>query len=139
MVGRCLAVCCALAMGACVTSPLAHGEATSNHRIGPPGVDRCGKIANEARKMDCESLRDEAFVFVRKLAVDDMVCLEGNPLSAGVTKACKVRAFVEDVAPGSVKLEIRDAAPRSHYKAMEDYWFHEKALVDLYLTTRGFK
>jgi hypothetical protein len=103
-----------------------------------PKVDRCRALKDPDRRADCEDKRQNALVFVRKLAVDDQVCLEGNSLLDGVTHFCKVRAFVADASPRNVKLEIRDAPPTSRYRPMEDYWFAEEALADLYLKSLGF-
>ncbi|MFN7130446.1 MAG: hypothetical protein ACK4N5_00090 [Myxococcales bacterium] len=108
------------------------------HKVGPPEQDRCARQSTEAMRKNCEELRDQAFAFARKLAVDDQVCLEGNPIGDGVTSRCRVRAFVADVAQKNVKLEIRDAPPDSKYRPMEDYWFHEAAIADMYLVGFGF-
>jgi hypothetical protein len=115
-----------------------HGDGLVQPRKVGPVADRCSSLADKGRAEECEQVRLEAIAQVRKLAVDDQVCLDGNPFSDGVTSRCKVRAFVEDVAPKSVKLEIRHADPGTGFEPMQDYWYHEDALVDLCLESRGF-
>ncbi len=110
----------------------------SGTRIPPPQQERCARQSEERQRKSCEELRELAYKFARSLAVDDQVCLEGNPISDGVTRRCRVRAFVADVAQQNVKLEIRDAPHDSKYKPMEDYWFHEAALADMYLEGQGY-
>ncbi len=107
-------------------------------RVEAPKSDRCRAQADSDRRADCQEKRDSALVFVRRLGVGDQVCLEGNPLLDGVTHRCQVRASVADAAPGGVKLEVRDAPPASRYRPMDDYWFAEDALADLYLKSLGF-
>jgi hypothetical protein len=106
--------------------------------VGPPRRDRCGAQPPREAKA-CAELRDRALTFVRRLSVDDQVCLLGNPLMDGVTQRCRVRAFVEDAGPSSVKLEIREASPDTSFVQMDDYWYHEAALADLQLRQSGFR
>jgi hypothetical protein len=108
------------------------------HRFGSPTVDRCAAQDGAQRQAACRRDRDAALAYVRHLMVDDQVCLEGNPLVDGVTVRCRVRAFVEDASPESIKLEIREAAPGASFAAMDDYWYHEAALVDLQLKSAGY-
>ena len=128
--------CTALAIAGGAIPPPGDGM-REPHRIGPPRGDRCAAQGGGQRKR-CETMRTEAQRFMGRLSVDDQVCLEGNPLLDGVTSSCTVRAFVEDTAPNTVKLEIREAAHGSKYILMDDYWFHEAALVDLQLKQSGF-
>ena len=100
--------------------------------------DRCAALAEPQREQECGQARVEAIRFVRKLAVEDQICLEGNPLGDRITSRCTVRAFVEDVGPKAIKLEIRETPPGSRFDPMHDYWYHEDALVDLYLESLGF-
>lgn len=110
----------------------------SMQRVEAPKVDRCSSQSDPERRAQCEEKRHSALAFVRKLAVEDQICLEGNSLLDGVTHRCKVRAFVTDASPRAVKLEIREAPPASRYRPMEDFWFAEEALADLYLKSLGF-
>lgn len=110
----------------------------SVRQVDAPKVDRCRAQADADRRSVCSEVRDQVMTYVRRLAVEDQVCLEGNSLVDGVTHRCKVRAFVADAAPGRVKLEIREAPPSSKYVTMADYWFAEEALADLHLKSLGF-
>jgi hypothetical protein len=106
--------------------------------VGSPAVDRCRAQPDRDRRAACEQARDQALAFVEKLAVGDQVCLEGNSLLDGVTHRCKVRASVADASSHSVKLEIRESPPSSKYRQMDDYWFTEEALADVYVKSVGF-
>jgi hypothetical protein len=108
-------------------------------KVGDPKIDRCAAQQNSGRRKDCEQDRVTALEWVRRLAVDDQLCLLGQPMGDGVRHDCKVRAFVCDVSPRSVKLEIREAAVGTRYQPMEDYWYTEKALADAYLKSMGYK
>lgn len=107
-------------------------------RVAGPQRDRCAHQPEAHHRKSCEELRELAYKFARGLSVDDQVCLEGNPISDGVTSRCRVRASVSDVARGSVKFEIRDAPHDSKYRPMDSYWFHEAAIADMYLEGQGY-
>jgi hypothetical protein len=109
------------------------------HRVGRPTVDRCAVQPDAYLQQICRRERDDVLVFIRKLMVDDQICLEGNRITDGITSACRVRAFVEDVGLETIKLEIRDSPPGSDFRIMDDYWFHEEALADWDLETAGFE
>jgi hypothetical protein len=134
----------ALVLGGCLAPaalvPMPHNQDGGRRpaRVGPIS-NRCPRLVEPNREKECEQIRFDAINFVRRLAVDDQLCLQGNPLSDGVTGRCKVRAFVEDVGPKSIKLEIRHADPGTGFQPMADHWYHEDALVDLYLDSWGFE
>jgi len=109
-----------------------------SHQVGPPKVDRCAAQPTPQAQADCSELRDETLVFVRKLFVDEQVCIDAVQPLQDDSRSCQVRAFVEGVSPESVQLEVRAAPPESRYHPMEEWWFHEKALVDINLRAKGF-
>ena len=114
------------------------GPGKQPSKVGDPKFDRCEQQKDGRRRKDCEQDRHVAMEWVRRLSVDDQLCLAGQPMSDGITHRCQVRAFVCDVSPHSVKLEIREAPAGSRYEAMENYWYTEKALADLYLKSLGY-
>lgn len=116
------------------------GCATAGHRkqlVGPPERDRCAAQARENRA-SCETARDEAVRAVRKLSVDDQVCIDAVHELSDTSRSCGVRAFVEGVAPNAVELEIRDAPPGSKYGIDSEWWFEERALADVQLRALGY-
>lgn len=133
----------ALALGGCLAPaalvPMPHNQDGGRQptRVGPV-PDRCPALAEPKREKECAQARLEGIAFVRRLSVEDQICLDGNPLGDRITSRCKVRAFVEDVGLTNLKLEIRETPPGGRFEPMHDYWFHEDALVDLYLESLGF-
>jgi hypothetical protein len=107
-------------------------------RVGDPATDRCAAQPDARRRKDCVKDRDRALTWVRHLSVDDQLCLEGNPMGDGVTRRCRVRAFVSDVGVNLVKLEVREVPPDSKYRPMQNLWFTEAALGDAYLRSLGY-
>ncbi len=106
-----------------------------NHRLGPK-ADRCAGVDQGIRDI-CKRVRDEASTFVAKLAIDDQICLEGKAMDQPLAN-CTVRAYVADVSAEAIKLEVRDAPRSSRFKLMDEYWYHETALIDRYLVMAGF-
>ena len=91
-----------------------------------------------AQARACADDRDAAYQQVRKLYVDDPICIDGvQPLSNTSTK-CTVRAFVEGVSGKSYELEIRAAPDGSQYVLMDEWWFDEAAIVDIQLQALGY-
>ncbi len=108
-------------------------------RVADPKTDRCKAQKDYRRRDRCEQLREEARRFVARLAVDDQLCLEGQPMGDGVTRACAARGVVSDVGVNKVKVEVREVEPGGPYSPMQNLWFTEAALVDLYLKSAGFR
>ncbi|MBI5543049.1 MAG: hypothetical protein HY901_04125 [Deltaproteobacteria bacterium] len=131
----CLAGC--LAPAAMARMPHVDEGGRYADRVNDPRTDRCA--AQEGRrKKDCRAVRDQGLEFVRRLMVDDQICLEGNPMSDGISSRCKVRASVSDVGSNNVKLEIRHAAVGTRFKPMQNLWYTELALTDVYVASLGF-
>lgn len=107
-------------------------------RVGDPATDRCAAQKDERAKEECRKERDKALAFVRKLSVDDQVCLEGNPMGDRITSRCKVRAFISDAGSGKLKLEIRETYEGSRFKPMQNLWYTERALADAWLESAGY-
>ncbi|HEY3447865.1 MAG TPA: hypothetical protein VGK67_16030 [Myxococcales bacterium] len=107
-------------------------------RVGDPAVDRCAAQRDETLKLNCRREREQAMAFVRKVSVDDQICLEGNPMESGVTPRCKVRAFISDAGSGKLKLEIRETHGGSKFKPMQNLWYTEAALADAWLESAGY-
>jgi hypothetical protein len=122
-----------LGLSGCATL---HGDGADRQHVGPPRVDRCAQMGGSAQT--CQKARKAALVMIRKLSVDDQVCIDGDHPLANPDRSCQVRGFVEEVAPNAVELEIRDAPPGSTYTAMSNWWFHEEALADLELRGTGY-
>ena len=101
--------------------------------------DRCAEMEGDARKRSCEEARLEGKRFVSSLEALQQICLEGNPLGNGITSRCTVRAAVEDVNLRGVRVKIRESTPESGFKVMDDYWFTNDAMVDVYLYSLGFR
>ena len=106
--------------------------------MGPPAVDRCAQGLNAQAAAGCKQSRNEALARVRKLYVDDQVCIDGHQQLESTGKECSVRAFVESVSGHAYQLEIRDAPAGGHYQLMENWWFDEAALVDIQLAALGY-
>ena len=100
--------------------------------------DRCESMESDERRQDCENARVEARQFVSKIEVLQQICLEGNPLGNGITSKCVVRAAVEDVNLKGFRVKIRESYPDSGFKVMDDYWFSNDAMVDIYLYSIGY-
>jgi len=107
-------------------------------RVEAPKTDRCAAQKGARRQEDCARVRDQALRFVGKLAVDDQLCLEGHPMADGVLRSCKARGFVSDVGANKVKVEVREVEPGGKYRPMQNLWFSEAALADLYVKSAGF-
>lgn len=101
-------------------------------------ANRCEAMKTEDRKQACENARIEARQFVSKIEALQQLCLEGNPLGNGITSKCVVRAAVEDVNLKGFRVKIRESYPDSGFKVMDDYWFSNEAMVDIYLYSIGF-
>lgn len=100
--------------------------------------NRCAMLADPGRESACEAARVEARQFVSTIEPLQHLCLEGNPLGNGVTSRCVVRASVEDVDLRQVRVKVRESYPDSGFKVMDDYWFSNDAMVDIYLYSIGF-
>lgn len=106
---------------------------------GPTQV-RCDKYAKGSKlRGPCDDARYLADTYVRRLSSGDDVCLEGG-FGEEANRGCLTRATVMDTAPAKVLLEINEAKPHSRWFSKEhhQYWFEERALVDLYLSERGY-
>ena len=136
----CSLVCCAACpVGSAVYIPATDNGGRFAERIQDPKIDRCDSQKEARRKRDCQKAKDGALEFVRRLSVDDQLCLDGNPMSDGVTGRCKARAFVSDVGVNKVKLEVRETSGGTRYKHMQEIWYTEAALVDDYLKSLGYE
>lgn len=100
--------------------------------------NRCESMKDDDKKQACENARVEARQFVSKIEALQQLCLEGNPLGNGITSKCVVRAAVEDVNLKGFRVKIRESYPDSGFKVMDDYWFSNDAMVDIYLYSIGF-
>ena len=100
--------------------------------------NRCKRLAEPSRESACEVARTEARQFVSTIEPLQQLCLEGNPLGNGVTSRCVVRAAVEDADLRQIRVKIRESYPDSGFQAMDDYWFSNDAMVDVYLYSLGF-
>lgn len=100
--------------------------------------NRCKMLAEPGRESACEAARVEARQFVSTIEPLQELCLEGNPLANGITSRCVVRASVEDADLRQVRVKVRQSYPDSGFKAMDDYWFSNDAMVDIYLYSLGF-
>ena len=107
-------------------------------RVGDPEVDRCAAQKDATVRLNCKKERDRAMEFVRKVSVDDQLCLEGTAMENGVTPRCKVRAFVSDAGSGKIKLEIRETYGGSRFEPMQNLWYTEAALADAWLESAGY-
>lgn len=142
---RALALLAVLALAGCLApASLAKMPHTDNggrfaDRVDDPQTDRCKAMRDGRTRRDCEKTRNEARRWAVDLAVGSEFCLEGNPMSDGVTGLCKARAYVTDVGVNKVKVELRDVDPASRrYRHMQEIWYTEAALVDEYLKSLGF-
>ncbi len=113
------------------------GGRGGSHEMGPPSVDRCEQSPAQAQAA-CAQARTEATQRVRKLYVDDQVCIDGRQPLDSPGQGCTVRAFVEGVTGHQLQLEIREAPEDGPYKVMENWWFDEAALVDIQLQALGY-
>ena len=104
-----------------------------------PRVDRCTQHRQSSLRAQCDEARYLATEYTRRLSVGDEVCLEGG-YGDEPGQACLARAAVIDTAPNQVKLEVRTARPDSRWfnAEMRHAWYEEGALVDLYLSERGY-
>jgi hypothetical protein len=104
-----------------------------------PPADRCKVLGKSSPRPGCEDARYLGTEYTRRLAVGDEVCIEGG-YGEEPGSACKARAAVIDTGTNRVKLEIRGAKPDSRWfnAEMRHAWYEEGALVDLYLSERGY-
>jgi hypothetical protein len=104
-----------------------------------PETDRCKALGKSSPRPGCEDARYLGTEYTRRLAVGDEVCVEGG-YGDEPGAACKARAAVIDTGTNRVKLEIRGAKPDSRWfnSEMRHAWYEEGALVDLYLSERGY-
>ncbi|NMO19761.1 hypothetical protein HPC49_21015 [Pyxidicoccus fallax] len=104
-----------------------------------PQKDRCGVHGAGGVRASCDEAKYLATEYTRRLSVGDEVCLEGG-YGEEPGGACLARAAVIDTAPNQVKLEVRGAKPDSRWfdVEMRHAWYEEGALVDLYLSERGY-
>ncbi|MBS2028906.1 MAG: hypothetical protein JST54_13475 [Deltaproteobacteria bacterium] len=123
----------ALALTGCATM----GSSNRSNLVGPPKVDRCAMQPANAKK-SCAEAMDVALRQVKKLMVDDQVCIDGEHELADDSRACQVRAFVEGAAPNAVQLEIRSAPPDSKYVIDSSWWYDERALAEVQLRALGY-
>jgi hypothetical protein len=105
---------------------------------GPPH-DRCQQYQKSSVRGPCDEAKFIAQKYVRNLAAQDEVCLEGG-FGDHPGGACLARAVVSDVANDKVLLDIRDAQPNSRWyqQVSSEIWFDEGALIDLYLGEHGY-
>jgi len=122
----------ALALTGCATMGGHHANL-----VGPPKTDRCAAQPSNAKR-DCADAMDTALRVVKKLSVDDQVCIDGEHELADDSRECQVRAFVEGVAPNAVELEIRSAPPDSKYTIDSEWWYDEHALAEVQLRALGY-
>jgi hypothetical protein len=113
------------------------GAGGGGHRVGAPGADRCAGQAAGARQA-CAQARFAALEQVRKLYVDDQLCLDGQHPLEMTSAPCTVRAFVEGVTGHELQLEIRAAPEGSRYQVMDNWVFDEAALADVQLRALGY-
>lgn len=104
-----------------------------------PVKDRCQVHGRSSARAACDEALYLATEYTRRLSVGDEVCLEGG-YGEEPGAACKARAAVIDTSPNQVKLEVRGAKPDSRWfnAEMRHAWYEEGALVDLYLSERGY-
>ncbi len=139
---RSLAVLALIASAGCapaVALPHTDNAGRFAERKSDPKVDRCAQQKDEGRKKDCQRAKDGAVEFTRRLSVDDQICLDGNPMSDGLTSRCKARAFVTDAGVNKIKVEVREVEPGTGYRHMQEIWFTEAALADIYLLSLGYE
>ncbi len=107
--------------------------------IKAPLQSRCVRFGRSAARGSCDEARYLGQLYARKLAPGDEVCLEGG-FGGEATGACLSRAAVMDSATDRVLLEIRAASPESRWfkSVLNQVWFEEGALVDLYLAEHGY-
>jgi hypothetical protein len=134
----CSLLCCAACPAVGLVPDVDNGGRFAE-RVKDPKVDRCETQKEPRRKKDCLKAKDGALEFVRRLSVDDQLCLDGNPMSDGLTSKCKARAFVSDVGVNKVKVEVREVGGGTRYKHMQEIWYTEAALVDDYLKSLGYE
>jgi len=104
-----------------------------------PLKSRCEAQGSSAARASCEDALYLATEYTRRLSVGDEVCMEGG-YGEEPGAACKARAAIIDTSPNQVKLEVRGPKPDSRWfnVEMRHAWYEEGALVDLYLSERGY-
>ncbi len=104
-----------------------------------PEKDRCQALGKSSVRQSCEEARYLGQLYARRLAPGDDVCLEGG-VGEAPGASCQARASVVDSDNDRVLLEIREARPESRWfkRVQSQAWFHEGALVDLYLAEQGY-
>jgi len=127
------------ALAGCQHNPTAFQNIESVPVVEAPQKQRCAAFEGGAAHQSCEDARYLAQQYVRRLAPGDEVCIEGG-FGEQAGPACLARGSVVDVATNAVKIEVRQAQPGSRWFefVMRDVWYQEGALVDLYLSERGY-
>lgn len=107
--------------------------------IHAPPRDRCAMHGKSSLRGQCDEAKYLATEYTRRLSVGDEICLEGG-YGDEPTAACKARAAIIDTGRDQVKVEVRSAKPDSRWfnAEMRHAWYEEGALVDLYLSERGY-
>jgi hypothetical protein len=117
----------------------AAGIVENTEVIKAPLKERCAGLGKGAAAKRCEEAKYLGEIYVRKLDVGTDVCIEGG-FGDEPGGACLARAQVSDTRPNEVLLEVRGAKPDSRWfhKELNQFWFEEGALVDLYLADHGY-
>ncbi len=104
-----------------------------------PEIDRCKALGKSSAGAGCDDARYLGTEYTRRLAVGTR-CASRAATATSPGSACKARAAVIDTGTNRVKLEIRGTKPDSRWfnSEMRHAWYEEGALVDLYLSERGY-
>lgn len=106
-----------------------------------PLHDRCEKLRAAADLYrSCQTERQNAVEYLRKLNTGDSICLE-NGFGEEPRAGCKARGAVMDADARGFLIEVRDPAFDSawHKDQGRRIYFENGALVDIYLRERGYE
>lgn len=137
MNGRTLAMLAALTTTSGFWGCIKNPDAVAIYKA--PERTRCDAHGTSSVRGSCDEAMQLAQLYVRRLAPGDEVCLEGG-FTEEPGPACLARAAVTDVGRNVVRLQIRESQPTSRWfdSQMRQVEFEEGALVDLYLSERGY-
>ncbi len=112
-------------------------EARQNAVEGPI-LDRCTGQTDPLVKAGCLRARDKALGTLTAINRDESLCLD--PILSQDLDNCRARAEVDEADSRGVKLRFVDVQPSSSWapSAHTVRWYDNAALVDIYLTERGF-
>ena len=117
-----------------------HGNDNVEEVVGPKS-DRCSAYKDaQTTFQQCQEFKQAATNYLHGLNTGDDICVE-NGFGDAPTEACKARAFLIDADNHGFLVEIRYPKLDSKWKTknQQKIYFHNEALIDLFLREKGYE